>query len=245
MANCETQQTLTRILAAAGFSVDAATEWHDAAPDETTTFASDCHAYSDFWLKSARLIARLPTAAHRNEPEHAAATAILETARRARTRFLHAHVEAVYDILTDRRSRGLRVQQLAAAAADVVPGLVPGSQDIAAEDGRLQRDRSGAEIDQGLFVSAVLANPRTGTHLCHAMLAPRSEAIGLAEQFRRDGIVKLPGAVVHRHGLACVVTYANQRFLNAEDQDTLDAMEICVDLALLDEDSAIVVLRGR
>ncbi len=244
MANCETQQTLTRILAAAGFSVDAATAWHDAAPNETTTFASDCHAYSDFWLKSARLIAGLPTAAHRNEPEHAAATAILETARRARTRFLHAHVEAVYDILTDRRSRGLRVQQLAAAAADVVPGLVPGSQDIAAEDGRLQRDRSGAEIDQGLFVSAVLANPRTGTHLCHAMLAPRSEAIGLAEQFRRDGIVKLPGAVVHRHGLACVVTYANQRFLNAEDQDTLDAMEICVDLALLDEDSAIVVLRG-
>src|SRR5258708_21564458 len=162
MANCETQQTLTRILAAAGFSVDAATAWHDAAPNETTTFASDCHAYSDFWLKSARLIARLPTAAHRNEPEHAAATEILETARRARTRFLHAHVEAVYDILTDRRSRGLRVQQLAAAAADVVPGLVPGSQDIAAEDGRLQRDRSGAEIDQGLFVSAVLANPRTG-----------------------------------------------------------------------------------
>jgi thioesterase DpgC len=125
-----------------------------------------------------------------------------------------------------------------------VPGLVPGPQDIAAEDGRLQRDRSGAEIDQGLFVSAVLANPRTGTHLCHAMLAPRPEAIDLAEQFRRDGIVKLPGAVVSRHGLACVVTYANQRFLNAEDQGTLDAMETCVDLALLDADSAIVVLRG-
>ncbi len=244
MTNCDTPQSRASILAAAGFSADAATAWNNAAPDGTTTFSSDRHAYSDFWLKSARLIARLPTAARRNEPEHAAATVILETARRARTRFLHAHVEAVYDILTDRLSRRLRVEQLVAVAADVVPGLVPGPQDIAAEDGRLQRDRSGAEIDQGLFVSAVLANQRTGTHLCHAMLAPRSEAISLAGQFRRDGIIKLPGAVVSRHGLACVVTYANQRFLNAEDQGTLDAMETCVDLALLDEDSAIVVLRG-
>jgi (3,5-dihydroxyphenyl)acetyl-CoA 1,2-dioxygenase len=244
MANCETQQNRTSILVAAGFSADAATAWNNAAPEETTTFASDRHAYSDFWRKSARLIAQLPAVAHRNEPERTAATVILETARRARTRFLHTHVEAVYDILTDRRSRSVRVEQLVTAAADAVPGLVPGPQDIAAEDGRLQRDRSGAEIDQGLFVSAVLANPRTGTHLCHAMLVPRSEAMSLAGQFRRDGIVKLSGAVVSRHGLACVVTYANQRFLNAEDQGTLDAMETCVDLALLDEDSAVVVLRG-
>src|SRR5262245_39582624 len=112
MTNCETQQNRTNILIAAGFSADAATEWHDAVSNETTTFASDCHAYSDFWLKSARLIAQLPAAAHRNEPERAAATVIHETARRARTRFLHAHAEAVYDVLTDRLSRRLRVEQL-------------------------------------------------------------------------------------------------------------------------------------
>src|SRR5216684_8466685 len=105
MPNCDTPQSRTSILAAAGFSANAATEWNDAAPDGITTFSSDRHTYSDFWLKSARLIARLPTAAHRNEPEHAAATVILETARRARTRFLNDHVEAIYDILTDRLSR--------------------------------------------------------------------------------------------------------------------------------------------
>jgi (3,5-dihydroxyphenyl)acetyl-CoA 1,2-dioxygenase len=244
MTNCDSQQSRTSILAAAGFAVDAATEWNDAAPDATTTFSSDRFAYLDFWLKSARLIARLPAAAQRNEPERAASTVILQTARAARRRFLNAHVEAIYDVLTDRLSRHVRVEQLVAAAADVVPGLVPDRREIAAEDGRLQRDRSGVEIDQGLFVSAVLANKRTGTHLCHAMLLPRSEAIGLAEQFRRDGIVALPGAAVRRHGLAAIVTYANQRFLNAEDQGTLDAMETCVDLALLDEESQIVVLRG-
>jgi thioesterase DpgC len=40
------------------------------------------------------------------------------------------------------------------------------------------------------------------------------------------------------------VTYDHPRFLNAEDQGTLDAVEICVDLALLDDLSEIVVLRG-
>jgi (3,5-dihydroxyphenyl)acetyl-CoA 1,2-dioxygenase len=244
MTSCDSQQSRTSILAAAGFSVDAATAWNDAAPGATTTVSSDRLAYSDFWLKSDQLIARLPTAAHRSEAEHAAATVILEAARAARTRFLNAHVEAVYDILTSRLSRHVRVEPLVAAAADVVPGLVPSRQDIAAEAGRLQRDRSGAEIDQGLFVSAVLANKRTGRHLCHAMLLPRPEAIALAGQFRRDGVVELAGAVIRRHGLASIVTYVNQRFLNAEDQGTLDAMEICVDLALLDEHSQIVVLRG-
>src|SRR5215470_17044056 len=83
MTTRETQQNRTTILTAAGLSVDAATEWSGAAPDETTTFSLDRHAYSDFWLKSARLMARLPAAAHRSEPEHAAAAVILETARKA------------------------------------------------------------------------------------------------------------------------------------------------------------------
>src|SRR5579883_3396509 len=47
-----------------------------------------------------------------------------------------------------------------------------------------------------------------------------------------------------RGGRACVVNYVHPRFLNAEDETTLDGMEICVDLALLDEASDVVVLRG-
>ena len=46
--------------------------------------------------------------------------------------------------------------------------------------------------------------------------------------------MKLDGASVHRAGKAAVVTQDNPRFLNAEDQTTLDGAEICVDLALLD-----------
>ena len=244
MASYKTPRDRTIILAAAGLPIDAATEWNDAVPNGTTAFSSDRNIYSDFWLKSARLIERLPPATRRNEREHGAASVIHETARQARTWFLRAHVEAVYDILTERLSRRVRVQHLATAAADVVPGLVPGPQEIAAEDGRLQRDRSSAEIDQGLFVSAVLANARTGIHLCQTMLLPRSESADLLGQFGRDGFVQLGGASVHRNGGAVIVSFTNPRFLNAEDHGTLDAMEICVDLALLDDASEVIVLRG-
>jgi thioesterase DpgC len=41
-----------------------------------------------------------------------------------------------------------------------------------------------------------------------------------------------------------VVTMKNPRVLNAEDQTTISAMEICVDVALLDQASAVAVLRG-
>src|SRR5262249_14251884 len=41
-----------------------------------------------------------------------------------------------------------------------------------------------------------------------------------------------------------VVTQDNPRFLNAEDQTSLDGAEICVDLALLDPATEIAVIRG-
>jgi thioesterase DpgC len=76
------------------------------------------------------------------------------------------------------------------------------------------------------------------------MLLPRAEAQALLPQFEREGRVELSGASVHRSGKAAVVTQNNPRFLNAEDQTSLDGAEICVDLALLDRASEIAVMRG-
>ncbi|TMJ29109.1 MAG: enoyl-CoA hydratase/isomerase family protein [Alphaproteobacteria bacterium] len=158
--------------------------------------------------------------------------------------FLRAHGETVYDQLTSSRSRFVRVEELVLRAADLVPGLVPTAQQIAAEEGYLQRDKSGLEIDQGLFLSAILASPGSGRHLCQAMLLPRSEARELLPRFERDGIVELNGASVRRQGKAAIVTQSNPRFLNAEDQTTLAGAEICVDIALLDPKAEIAVMRG-
>jgi (3,5-dihydroxyphenyl)acetyl-CoA 1,2-dioxygenase len=236
--------TAVERLAAAGLPGTGIREWLQAEPGETTDFPADRRKFSTYWQKSSRLVGQLPPKPRRNEGEQAAAAVVAERAREARVRFLRRHGDAVYDALTVRRSRFVRLEDLVVRAAGVVPGLVPTEQEIAAEDGVLQRDKSGLEIDQGLFVSAVLGSERSGRHLCHAMLLPRPEAQDLLPQFERDGVVKLAGASVQRAGKAAVVTQDNPRFLNAEDQTSLDGAEICVDLALLDGASEIAVMRG-
>lgn len=236
--------TAVERLAAAGLPVGEIRDWLQAEPGETTDFPADRRKFSAYWQRSARLTGRLPPKARRGENERAAAEIVTERAREARARFLRRHADAVYDALTVRRSRFVRLEDLVIRAAGVVPGLAPTAQEIAAEDGLLQRDKSGLEIDQGLFLAAVLRSERCGRHLCHAMLLPRPEAEALLPQFERDGAVKLDGASVHRAGKAAVVTQDNPRFLNAEDQTSLDGAEICVDLALLDGASEVAVMRG-
>src|SRR5205823_5144722 len=105
----------------------------------------------------------------------------------------------------------VRVEELVLRAAGVVPGLVPTLQEIVAEEGVLQRDKSGLEVDQGLFLSAVLGSPGPGRHLCHAMLLPRNEARELLPKLERDGLVELNGASICRLGKAAVVTQSNPR----------------------------------
>ena len=234
----------TDCLAAAGLPAADVDAWLRTEPGEATDFAADREKFSAYWQISARLLGRLPQKPRHNAREDAAAALIQDKARDARLRFLRRHADTIYDAVTQQRSRFVRVEELVIRAADIVPGLVPTQQELAAEEGLIQRDKSGLEIDQGLFLSAVLGSERSGRHLCHAMLLPRGEAQALLPQFQRDGAVELNGASVRRIGKAAVVTQNNPRFLNAEDQTSLDGAEICVDLALLDPASEIAVMRG-
>ena len=79
----------------------------------------------------------------------------------ARDAFLRDHVEEIYDELTDGMSRALRDDQLLAVAAERYPGLVPNAAELAAEGERKLADKEGLEIAQGVFISHVLASPRT------------------------------------------------------------------------------------
>ncbi len=154
------------------------------------------------------------------------------------------HVEALYDKLTRNRSQFIRLEDLVFAAATAVPGLTPTAAQVAAEAELLQRDKDGVEIDQGIFLAHVLASETAGRHLCHAMLLPRPESAELLKKFETDGRLDLGPALVERRGKATFLTAKNPRFLNAEDDSTLDAMEIAVDLAILDPGSDVAVLRG-
>ncbi|MGH8704364.1 MAG: enoyl-CoA hydratase/isomerase family protein [Burkholderiales bacterium] len=164
--------------------------------------------------------------------------------RSERERFLREHARAVYDSLTANRSRFVRVDELCRQASVAFPGLVPTQEQLAAEARLALRDKQGLEIDQGLFLAHVLADPAAGLHLCHAMLLPREEARARLPELERRGEIDLGGAHLKRQGKASVLTMRNPRFLNSEDESTLDGMEIATDLALLDPKTEVCVLRG-
>src|SRR5215470_1884664 len=119
---------ITDVLAAAGLAGSEVAVWRQATPDRTTDFTSDRRTYFGFCHSSSRLMAQLAPRMHRNEAERVAARMIRDISRAARVRFMRTHADAVYDLLTQNRSRFERVQNLVLAAADAVPGLVPSAQ---------------------------------------------------------------------------------------------------------------------
>jgi (3,5-dihydroxyphenyl)acetyl-CoA 1,2-dioxygenase len=151
---------------------------------------------------------------------------------------------AAYDALAGGRSRFVRVDELCRSAAERFPGRLPGAEALAAEARLAQKDKKGLEKAQGAFLAAVLADPAAGAHLCHAMLLPREESRRHLAEFEAKGELSFDGAHLHRQGRAAVVTMRNPRYLNAEDETTLGGLETAVDVALLDRQSEICVLRG-
>ncbi len=104
--------------------------------------------------------------------------------------------------------------------------------------------RLGLEIRQGEFVAQVLADPRLGLHLMHAMSQPRAEALAHIDAFRESGRVDLGPILVERDGSIGRVTIQNHAFLNAEDDVSTAAFETAVDLVLLDDAIDVGVVRG-
>ncbi len=200
--------------------------------------------YGAFWRRSAALLRKLPSKPRRSEAEQTAAEALLSLARASRELFLAAHVEQVYELLTERLSTFRRLDDLAYAAAKLVPGLVPTPEEVEAEAVHPQRDKDGVEIDQGLFLAHVLSRPRIGEHLCHAMLLPRPESAALIAEFAARGSLDLGPARLTRRGKAAHLDMINPRFLNAEDDTTLAQTELAVDVATLDPTTQIAVMRG-
>lgn len=164
--------------------------------------------------------------------------------RAARDVYFRANAAAIYDRLTNGRTEFVRVDELCRRGAEAFPGLLPSAAELADEAPRLQRDKRGLEIDQGLFLSSVLADPIAGMHLCHAMLLPLPASKARFADFDRHGELDLGTAHVRREGKAAIVTMRNPRFLNAEDESTLEPLETAIDIGLLDPKTDLCVLRG-
>ena len=169
---------------------------------------------------------------------------LLERGREAGAAFMARHARGVYEALTEGFEREIRVEDLVFAAAERFPGLVPTAAAIRGERELPQSRKEGAELDQGIFLAHVLADRVCGSHLVHAMLRPRREAMERLPELRRSGRVDLGLAFLERRGGTGHLELRNPRFLNAEDDGATAALEIGVDLVLLDPEIEVGVLRG-
>jgi len=225
-------------------ATDAVASWVAARPEVTRDFQHDADGHSKYWLKGYELLAALPEKQKRKPEQARAAETILNTGRETREAFLAQHVQAAYAALTRNQTRFVRVEELAYDASGLIPGLTPTRAQVAAQSEKMQADKDGIEVDQGLFLSRVLAHPECGKHLCHAMLLPTADALARRDELQTKGAVELNTASITRTGKAVVITMRNPRYLNAEDGSTLTETELAVDLALLDAKSELVALRG-
>ena len=232
------------ILEHAGLPPRGVALWLNARPQFRDKFKRDAAAGTRFWRAGANLLAKLPKKPLRTVEQQLAADLILLNCRTTRERFLTAHADSVYRKLTNRLENFLRVDELVGAAAKLVPGLTPTPRQVKAENALMQSEKDGVEVDQGIFLAQVLALRESGMHLCEAMLRPKMEAIERVPEFIRKGAIDFGPARVERQGKAAVVTVNNPRFLNAEDDDTLDDTETAADIAILDPLSEVCVLRG-
>ena len=218
--------------------------WAGTRPEFDREFEQDAGNASAYLLHGLDLLGRLPGRPERSEREQHDAQRILEVLDEVRDAFLTRHARALYTALTDGGTSALRADDLVYAAAERVPGLTPRRLVVDHERERLQKDKDGHEIAQGKLLGHVLADPEAGRHLIDAMLRPTELALEHREELQRTGRVDLGTAAVIRDGKVGTVELRNPRHLNAEDDTTTGPLEAAIDLALLDEQIEVAVLRG-
>jgi thioesterase DpgC len=244
-AHAYIRRTQVDCLRAAGLPLKAAEAWTRLAPWRFSgNFKRDAATGAKAWRGGTDLLAKLPKKPRRTPEQQMAADFILTACRTVREDFLQRHAETVYRKLTKNLTEFKRVDELTYDAAKLVPGLTPTRKQVDAESALLQSEKDGVEVDQGIFLAQVLAVPDVGMHLCHAMLRPKMESIERAREFIMNDVIDFGSAKIERQGKATVVTVKNPRFLNAEDDDTLDDTETATDIAILDPMSEVCVLRG-
>ena len=158
--------------------------------------------------------------------------------------FLSTYANDIYNKLTNNKSKFLRVEDLVYEANKLVPFLTPSVEEIKIENKRTLSDKLGIELDQGVFLSAILSDSTNGCHLCEAMLRPSKLALDNLEKFYSTGHINFGKAIVKESNNFTEVILNNPKYLNAEDEFTLYPLEAAIDLALLSQKSKICILRG-
>lgn len=248
--HAQTLEIACRQLAAAGFDQTA----HDwlrevesrafAEAGNGDRLAADAAALGAHTATGWALLARLPLRSKRGAAEMQAGALMVRAMADLVWRFARAHREAIYRRLTDDFRRSLRIDDLAWRAAELWPGLVPTRAEVAEEANRMQIDKDGREIAQGVLVSQLMNDRRIGTHMLLAMLQPTPAALARLDEFVARGRLDLGPVRVEAKGECGYLYFTYPRYLNAEDDTALDAQELATDLVLLHPGLKMGVLRG-
>lgn len=225
-------------------NTDFAKELEKLRPTMGGDFDLDARAFTKYFRDSNTLLEKLPEKNRRDASATVTANVLISDIRNLREQFLTRHVGELYSRLTANRTRFLKAEDLVYEAAKVVEGLTPNRSQVEADSLLIKTEKTGVEYDQGIFLSHVLADEAAGLHLCHAMLLPRPDSIEQLAHLQKHNSMDLGLASVETKGKVSWVTMQNPQFLNAEDDFTVSAVEAAVDLALLDDRSSVVVLRG-
>ena len=146
--------------------------------------------------------------------------------------FLNKYSPLIYREITNDFKTFIRVEELCLKANTVVDNLLPSFEDLEKENKLFLKDKEGLEIQQGIFLSALLKNEKEGLHLCKSMLLPITMAKDKIEEFEKKGKVYFDGASVESFEDYNLVTLKNSEYLNAEDNRTLLPLEAAIDIAI-------------
>jgi thioesterase DpgC len=188
---------------------------------------------------------RLPLRSQRSEAERQEGVQIRDALLEETARYARSHRREIFDRITEKGTKRVRVDELVYRAAELFPGLVPTREEVSREAERMQADKDGREIQQGLLLSELLSDPEIGAHLISSMLAPTDEAREKLPELEARGVVDLGAARVEVRDDVGYVFMTHPRFLNAEDDETRGPLETAIDLVLLHPGLRMGVLRGE
>ncbi|GIG88783.1 (3,5-dihydroxyphenyl)acetyl-CoA 1,2-dioxygenase DpgC [Plantactinospora endophytica] len=214
------------------------------APRITGDLRTDAAALRRHTAADDARLAELPANPDRTPAQQQAADGLHRSSRSLRSRFMAAHAPAVHAELTEGGTGWLRIAELAEAATDRFPGLVPTKEQLAQERTHRQAHKEAREIDQAIFLHGLLGVPAVGRHVVDAMRQPTPRALALLDDFRRSGVAEFATVRLERDGDIGRVTLCNAHCLNAEDDQLTADLETAVDLVLLDDGIRAGLLRG-
>jgi (3,5-dihydroxyphenyl)acetyl-CoA 1,2-dioxygenase len=174
-------------------------------PPNTTTqddLRRDAAAAAGYFKQGEALLGRLVPPAQRSDAEKAAAAALHAALRSTRLAFLRTYTDELYAQITADYSRFVQPEALVDEFAGRCPGLAPTRAAIDTDHARALKHKEQIERDQALVLWQVLAQPRAGAHLTHAMLQPRPESLERLEDFRRTGVADFGVISLKRDGRA-------------------------------------------